>query len=82
MSERKHKDWPSSDYPEVGVHITWTTSDKDRIVIRGYAIDISSGIKKEYAREFKCTARNNEELNYKLDELFNRVCLDIRKHEG
>jgi len=81
MSERKHKDWPSSDYPEVGVHITWTTSDKDRIVIRGYAIDISSGIKKEYAREFKCTARNNEELNYKLDELFNRVCLDIRKHE-
>lgn len=76
-----HKDIPCANHPHILVHITWTERETGPISIRGYAVDAETGVRKDYSKDRKRTARNRSEIPAKQEHLYNCICAEVERHE-
>lgn len=80
ISSRNYINLQSTSDPDVCVHITWTVTAGNKITLRAYAIDKSSGIRKDYSKERKRTAASEEGIPAAQQHLFHVVCADVAQH--
>lgn len=77
----KHKDIPCRDHAHISAHITWSEATDGSANIRGYAINTETGVRMNYSKDRKRTARNRSEIPAKQEHLYNCICAEVARHE-
>ena len=78
---RHHKDIILESFPDVSAHITWSENGAGPIMLRGYAIDSNTGIRKEYAKEPKRKAETEDDIPFAIQYLITAILDDVKKNE-